>query len=55
MVIQDKNEIEIRKVNTGDIEICYQEHTEKKNFYRSVIIPKNRFKDLIKAIKDKRF
>jgi DNA polymerase III sliding clamp (beta) subunit (PCNA family) len=55
MVIQNKTDIEIRKVNTGDIEISYRENTEKKSFYRCVIIPKNRFKDLIKAIKDKRF
>lgn len=55
---------EIRKVNTGDIEINYDVEKEiiSKDFHKnnttrfyvySVVIPKERFKDLIKAIKEK--
>ena len=51
----EEDTIEIRKINTGEIEISFQENTEKRTFHRNVLIPKNRFKDLIRAMKDKRF
>ena len=52
----EKQEIkEIRKVNTGEIEISFDTIKEdfngkKRYYFDTLLIPANRFKDLIKVI-----